>query len=418
MPLLSKDRLIAAACLLVLSTACNCGENRLVSREVEVPVVDGGPTVIPDAGPVEVDAGTVDAGMPGPWCATDCDCGAGSRCIGASEFADNHCEPGTNTCPTICAVSCGSGTQCVNGACVPIPCTGTNCVNSAFAVSVAGKYQTYYELDIHSFAERSQNIADLIDLLARALSGNANCANGSSDPLDQLLCVVLDLATQNLHAPPWVQQLLNTLSGVFKFGNQPIIVRGTMELAETTDGHLYATEAWKEMWMSYNGQLINVMNSPMVGTLGTFSVTVKTFEGSRDTTHVTLGPREVEFDVNKLMVNLINVGIAAASQNKARDVGELMELILCDQIPSKTNPLYAVCVIAAGQLAQNFVIKQGLGGIHIQDQRAVIIDADKNAICDGLGTPTARGSLGGGITNGITSGALGAFPASNWYGTK
>ncbi|MBX7115622.1 MAG: hypothetical protein K1X64_14930 [Myxococcaceae bacterium] len=402
-------RLLAVAWLAAVTTACNCGGAVLVSREPD-PVDAGMPLVQVDAGTPEVDAG-----MPGPWCGTDCDCAFGSRCIGASELAGNHCEPGTNTCPTICAVTCGSGTQCIGGTCQPIPCTGSSCP-SAFGVSVAGKYNTHYEFDIHSFAERSQNIAKLIDLLASALSGNAACTT-QTDPFEQLLCVVLDLATQNLRAPPWVQNLLAVLSGMFKFGNQPIIVNGTMELAETVDGHLFATESWNEMWMSYNGQLINVMNSPMVGSVGNFSVTVKTFEGYRDTTHVVLGPREVEFDVNKLLVNIINVGIQAGSQNRARDVGELFELILCDQV-QVTNPLYGVCVLAANELAKQFQIKQGFGGMHIDNQRGAIIDVDMNGLADSLGTTTARGSLNGGITNGITSGAFGGFPATNWYGVK
>lgn len=413
MPFVPQSRLISLLVLTALWSGCNCGGDAIiVSREPD-PVVDAGLIVPADAG--APDAGAADAGMPGPWCATDCDCAAGSRCIGASELSGNHCEPGVNTCPTICVITCGSGTQCVNSTCQPIPCTGSNCT-TAFSVSVAGKYQTYYEFDIHSFAERSQNIAKLIDLLASALSGTASCTS-QTDPVEQLLCVVLDLATQNLHAPPWVQNLLAVLSGMFKFGNQPIIVRGSMELAETVDGHLYATEAWNEMWMSYNGQLINVMNSPMVGSVGNFSVTVKTFEGYRDTTHVVLGPREVEFDVNKLLVNIINVGIQAGSQNRAHDVGELFELILCDQLKG-TNPLRVVCVLAANELAKQFQIKQGFGGMHIDNQRGAIVDANMDRVADGLGTNTARGSLNGGITNGITSGAFGGFPSTNWYGTK
>jgi hypothetical protein len=177
-----------------------------------------------------------------------------------------------------------------------------------------------------------------------------------------------------------------------------------------------ASERWSELWLDSNGQVINVMNNPMLGANGQITVTVLAFGGSPTAMEVILGPRTVEFDVNKLLVNLINVAIRAGSNNQARDVGELLNLVLCDQITSVQTRL--ACAGIASQLAQDFELNSGLGGVRIDEQRATIHDLDGNGTADALGLPSARGRVTGRMTNGLVSGALGSFPKSSWYGTK
>ncbi|MEW6434946.1 MAG: hypothetical protein AB1730_25885 [Myxococcota bacterium] len=356
-------------------------------------------------------------GFTGPgWCASDCDCPSGQRCVATTgELTTNECQPGAGTCNVPCPMACGAGTQCLNGACTTVPCLGTNCTSS-FATSVQGRYLTYYELDIHEFADKATDIAKLLDVLRAALSGQgATCANQTT-PEGQLLCIVVSLIASNIQAPPWVGQLIGVLADAFRFGNSPVRARGVMNLAEQGT-QLYASETWSELWLNYNGQQLDVMNSPTLGQNGRITVTVRAYGGVRSATEVILGPREIEFDVNKLLVNLINVAITAASNNQAHDVGELLDLVLCSNIPV-TNPNYLVCTSAAQSLASNFELESGLGGIRFTQQRATIYDLDNNGIADALGLPGARGSVAGSMTNGFVSGALGPFPASNWYGTK
>jgi len=351
------------------------------------------------------------------WCASDCDCGTGERCVaGTGELVGNSCQPGgTNTCATPCGGVCGAGLQCVNGSCQVTPCVGTNCTSGA-AISVQGTYFTYYELDISQFANRASDVAKLLDLLSAALNGNAMCGSQTT-PEGQLICIVVSLIAQNIHAPPWVAQLINVLADAFRFGNTPIKAKGVMQLAENPNLQLFASERWTEMWLDYNGQVMNVMNNPALGANGNISVTVLAFGGTRSPSEVFLGPRSIEFDVNRLLVNLINVAISAASNGRAHDVGELIDLILCSNVPI-TDPNYVVCTAAASQFAQNFQLPIGLGGIDITQQRATIYDLDNDGVADALGLPNARGSVTGSMTNGLVSGDLGAFPNSNWYGTK
>lgn len=355
-------------------------------------------------------------GVVAGWCASDCDCPSGQRCVATTgELPTNECQPGVGTCSMPCATACGAGTQCVNGVCTVSPCVGTNCV-STFSTSVQGRYLTYYELDIHEFADRASDVAKLLDVLRAALSGQGASCGNQTTPEGRLLCVAVSLIAANIQAPPWVGQLIGVLADVFRFGNAPIKARGVMNLAES-GVTLYASEVWTEMWLTYNGQSLNVMNSPTLGQNGQIRVTVRAFGGTRSATEVILGPRDIEFDVNKLLVNLINVAITAASNNQAHDVGELLDLVLCSNLPV-TNPNYVVCTAAAQALAQNFELESGLGGVRITQQRATIYDLDGNHIADALGLPGARGSVTGSMSNGLVNGALGPFPASNWYGTK
>jgi hypothetical protein len=213
-----------------------------------------------------------------------------------------------------------------------------------------------------------------------------------------------------------VGQLITVLGDAFKFGNSPIRARGTMNVAES-GATLSGSEVWSEMWLVYNGQQLNVINNPVLGANGTISVTVHAFRGTRTATEVNFGPREVSFDVNRLIVSLINVVISAASNNQAQDVGSLLDLVLCSQLPA-TGSSYLLCTVAAAELAKNFKLDSGLGGVSMSSQKATIYDLDHNNIADAFGLPSARGTVAGEMGNGIISGALGASPASNWYGTK
>jgi hypothetical protein len=410
--------LISAIAVCLGASACDCGGGQLVSTpDMHGGSGGGGHSMVPPPMPV-------DAGMPPPptgWCSNDCDCPTGSACLTTGgELTNNSCQPGTNTCDRPCSTPCGPGTTCQNGVCVAAPCTDPSCMMTMMppgGVTVAGTYNTAYEFDIHDFASKAADIDGLLMVLNAALNGNVMCGS-TSTPAGQLICLALNLIAQNIHAPPWVSQLITVIDGIFKFGGQPITAKGVMQLAEAPDGTLSAAESWSEMWMEYNSTTYNVMNNPMFGTNGNISVTVHAFGGSRSISEVVLGPRDIDFDVNKLIVNLINVAISAASNGQATDVGGLIDLILCDQIQGSTAD-YALCIGAASQLAQAFKLDSGLGGIHIDAQSATIYDDDNDGYADHLGRQSpvsARGSVVGSMSNGLVDGDLGAFPSSNWYG--
>jgi hypothetical protein len=287
---------------------------------------------------------------------------------------------------------------------------------TSHTTTINGRYQTYYELDISEFAQRASDIVKLLDLLRAISQGMTTNCNSLGGIEQQLICYVGNLVAQNVQAPPWVGQLLQVLSDMFRFGNRPLKARGVMDVVEGQLSRVAASESWSELWLDYNGQVVNVMNNPMLGANGQITVTVLAFGGTRTAQEVILGPRLIEFDVNKLLVNLINVAIMAGSNNRARDVGELINLILCDQISSVQTRL--ACGALARQLADDFELGSGLGGLRFDEQRATIHDLDGNGTADALGLPSARGRVTGRMTNGFVSGALGPFPNSSWYGTK
>jgi hypothetical protein len=403
--------LISLVAVSLAAAACNCGGGQLIST--------------PDQhGVPKPDAGAMPPPPPPPMgCTNDCDCGPGTVCLSSGgELSGNSCQMGTNTCARPCTTPCGAGTTCQMGVCVTAPCVGPTCNMTTMppgGVGVAGTYKTFYTFDIHDFASKAADIQQLLDVLNAALNGNLMCG-ASTGAAAQLICIAVNLIAQNIHAPPWVSQLITVLSGIFKFGDTPVTAKGLMQLAEASDGTLSAAETWSEMWLNYNGMTYNVMNSPMLGTNGQISVTVKAFGGYRTTNEVILGPRDINFDVNKLIVNLINVAISAGSNNQAQDVGGLITLVLCDQLPI-TSTDHTVCVAAATQLAQAFTLDSGLGGIHLDEQRGLIYDDDNDGHADAFGRETpvsARGSVRGDMSNGLVDGALGPFPASNWYGVK
>lgn len=396
--------------------ACDCGSGALVTSGDKQP----------SPGPQQPAPTTPVVTTPAGWCGGDCDCPTGTRCISTGgELTGNSCQAGMNTCDRPCAVTCGAGTTCQLGVCATAPCLDpTQCsttpMNPPGGVTVTGTYHTAYELDVHEFADKAATIGALLDVLSAALMGNAQCGSQST-PQGQLICLAVTLIAQNIHAPPWVAQLIQVLAGVFRFGDAPVLAKGTMQLVENANTTITAAESWSEMWMVYNGVSYNVMNSPTLGTNGQITVTVKAFTGTRTTNEVNLGPRKIEFDVNKLLVNLINVAISAGSNNQAHDVGELLDLVLCAQIATVSPANYLLCKTAANQLAQTFELDSGLGGITLVDQKGLIYDDDNDGKADGFGRSnptTARGSVRGEMSNGLVSGDLGVFPKSNWYGVK
>jgi hypothetical protein len=406
--------------LISLCAACDCGAGALVSTSDQNPTPGPQPTQ-PAAPPPMV---TTPAG----WCANDCDCGPSSRCIGTNgELIANSCQPGTNTCAKPCAVTCGAGTTCQAGACVAAPCVLASCMNGSATgtpppggVTVTGTYQTAYELDVHEFAGRAADVGKLLDVLTAALNGQATlCSQASSS--GQLVCIASQLIANNVNAPPWVGQLVQVLAGVFRFGDAPVTAKGVMQLAESSNGTVTASETWSEMWLVYAGTSYNLMNGPTLGTNGQIKVTVKAFGGTRNFGDVVLGPRSVELDVNKLVVNLINVVITGVSGGVAHDVAELLDVVLCSQVQSVSTSQYLVCKTAAASLAKKLELETGLGGVDIDEQRGIIYDDDLDGKADFLGRASpvsARGTVKGDMSNGAVSGDLGAFPKSNWFGAR
>lgn len=419
--------------LCALVAGCDCGGSALVKTGGSGPAgvirADGGTaggaaggTAGGIVGGGSVGGGSVVGGSGGgpvdDWCSSDCDCPMGQRCIATGyEIILNRCQPSTspNACTVPCSPTCPMGQQCVNGTCVNNPCTGPMCATT-FNTNINGRYQTYYELDISEFAQRASEIGRLIDLLRAITSGMTTNCNSLGSIEQQLICYVGNLVSQNVQAPPWLTQLFQVLSDMFRFGSRPLKARGVMELVEGQMARVSGAEQWSELWLDYNGQVVNVMNNPTLGANGQITVTVHGFGGSRTAMEVILGPREIEFDVNKLLVNLFNVAIQAGSNNQAHDVGELLDLVLCSRISSAQSRL--ACAALANQLAQDFELNSGLGGLRFTEQRATIHDLDGNGTADALGLPSARGTVTGSMSNGLVSGALGPFPRSSWYGTK
>lgn len=348
---------------------------------------------------------------PPGWCGSDCDCAGGSRCVNVgSELTGNECQPGPNTCAKPCPSACAAGSVCQAGACVAAPCLGGSCAG--------GPMRTFYELDIHEFAGQAARIDTLLDVLKAALNGNGVPCTPTT-VTGQLICTAANLASQNIRAPAWVGKLIDVLAGMFKFGDKPIIARGILNLAESHDGRITGSEKWTEMVLEYDGAVYDVMQSPTLGTNGQITVTVKAFSGTRTSNELMLGAREIEFDVNKLVINIINIVIGAASGGQANDVPGLIDLVLCKHLTSATQN--AACKAAGNQLGKQLALEVSLGGVKLASQRGVIYDDDKDGKPDGYARATpvsARGTVVGEMSNGLVAGSLGAFSKSNWYGAR
>jgi hypothetical protein len=217
-----------------------------------------------------------------------------------------------------------------------------------------------------------------------------------------------------VQAPSWVNQLLQTLQGLFQFGSMPVTANGTMTLTQGANNALSATETWSTLYVEYNGQVLDLMNNPVLGSSGSVSVSIPAFGGTRDQANVYLGSRDVNLDVDKFIIALIDVLINAATSGQATDIGGLLDLLICDQLTSLSQE--AACLIAVSALTSNITADSGLGGFTFSHQNAPILVPMNSNVASGLGTQAAPGSLVGSMTNGIISGDLG--PTSNWYGTR
>jgi len=307
-------------------------------------------------------------------------------------------------------------TTCQNGVCVIAPCVGPMCSTTTMppgGVTVTGTYDTFLPVRHPRLRAEGRRDRSAARRPQRRAQRQTRSAARSRPRRISWSASPSSFIAQNIHAPPWGWgQLIQLLSGVFKFGDTPVTAKGVMQLAEASDGTLSAAETWSEMWLEYDATVYNVMNSPSLGTNGNISVTVKAYGGVRTTNEVILGPRDINFDVNKLLVNLINVAISAGSNNQAHDVGELFGLVLCDQLHRRVERLLAVR--GGGDPARQSVrARFGAGRPSSRGAARVIYDDDNDGKADAFGRDipvSARGSLRGSMSNGLVDGDLGPFP--------
>jgi hypothetical protein len=404
-----------AAALLV----AGCGSDHLIEANDS----DSGTPVAPNPTPTP----QPDGGPPVSACHSDCDCGSGSYCAPATAETGATCLPGNNTCPKTCP-ACGPYQQCntTTGTCVPLTCPGQvtcgngyycaangTCQPNSTEISVDGVWKTTYGMDVSEFAQNAQIALVILDLLNALVTGQGTCANLST-PYGELLCYIVQYAGVNLQAPPFVSQLLSTLEDLFKFGSSPVTAQGQMTLAQGANNTLSATESWSSVWVNFNGQQLDLMHSPVLGTNGQVTVTVPPFGGYRDASSVYLGPRDVSLDVNHFLIALIDVAIDAFTNGQATDIPSLVDLVLCTQLPTAGDQL--ACALAAQSFLGNLTASSGLGGFHMDHQNAPLFDTGNTGTANELATPAAQGALLGSMSNGVVSGELG--PSSGWYGTR
>src|SRR5207237_1246805 len=98
--------------------------------------------------------------------------------------------------------------------------------------------------------------------------------------------------------------------------------------------------------------------------------------------------------------------------NQAHDVGELLGLLLCDQLPVGSSD-YLLCEAAATQLANKFKLDSGLGGIHLDEQRGLIYDDDNDGFADAFGREMPKSARGKGWAPCSTQ-SVAALSSSDW----
>jgi len=268
-------------------------------------------------------------------------------------------------------------------------------------------------MDVSEFAQNANIALVILDLLNALVTGQGTCGNLST-PYGQLLCYIVQLVGVNIQAPPFVSQLLTTLEDLFKFGSSPVTAQGQMTLTQGANNTLSATESWSSVWVQFNGQQLDLMHSPVLGSNGQVTVTVDAFGGTRDATSVYLGPRDVELDVNHFLIALINVAIDAFTNGQANDVPSLIDLVICNSLPTASDQI--ACALAAQSFLGSLTASSGLGGFHMDHQNAPLFDTGNTGTANELATPAAPGALLGSMSNGVVSGELG--PTSGWYGTR
>jgi len=399
----------------------------LVACGKDTALLQNGPPDTVTSGNPPSDGGVADGGSPVKTCASDCDCGTGSRCAPASGEAPAQCVAGTNTCPVQCMPACGANQVCdmQTGTCDQLHCPsqvtcGANqycdangiCQANATELSVDGVWNTSYTVDVHQFAQTEGTVLVILNLLDALLTGQASCSGSS--PTEQLLCFIFDLVGAQVMAPPWVNQLLQTLEDLFKFGSSPVVAVGQMTLTQGSNQALAGTETWSSLLVNYNGSQLDLMNSPVLGSNGNVTVTVHPFTGTRDPGNVYLGPRSVDLDVNHFIIALADVAIDAATNGQATDIASLLDLAICNPLPNATELI--ACYAAASSLASSITASSGLGGFDISNQSAPVLDPNNTGRATNLALPSAPAALVGSMSNGVVSGNFG--PTSSWYGTR
>jgi hypothetical protein len=351
-------------------------------------------------------------------CAAGLSCNAGGQCVSNCTPNCTGLQCGNDGCGGSCG-TCVSGQTCNAGG----QCVSTCSITNPYVTVNGAPWNTTYNLDIASFTEQAQNVSEILTILNEIATGQGACSSLST-PMGVIACIVsIVIIQQGVTVPPFVSQLLTTLQSLFQFGGQTIQATGVMQLVEGTPcpDTLSATETWTHLYMQYNGQQLDFMNSPVLGSAGNVTVTVNPFTGTRDMNNVYLGPRDINFDVNKFIVALIDVGINAATCGQATDVGSLIDLLLCSNIDPIQDPTdYVLCTSAASAIANDFTISSGAGGFHFDSQNAQIIDTQGTGVADELGTQSCPGSVTGQMYNGIISGDLNPScgPPSTWYGAR
>jgi hypothetical protein len=282
---------------------------------------------------------------------------------------------------------------------------------------VAGSYATHYQLDVGAFARHAGDLATLLRVLDAVLEGRGSSCVAEGSLESRLLCLVLGLAAARAPPPPWVGQLVALLSDLFRLGGSPLRAQGVLTLSEAGD-RLSATETWSALWATYDGQVLDLMQAPVLGAAGTLTVSLPPFTGSRTDGAVRFGPRRVDFDVDRLLVRLLEVAISAASGGQVRDVGGLLDALVCRPLVGGARQDYLGCLLLVRTFASRFELASGLGGLSLASQQAPVLPGGRSGLAASLGTAAAPGTLQGQLSNGLVSGALGPFPRSAWYGTR
>jgi hypothetical protein len=341
------------------------------------------PLADPDAGPVRVDGGQ------GPADGGHAGADAGS--------------PGDGGAPA------GSGTP----ACVP----GEGACPARPPAQVEGTYLTHYQLDVTGLAAATADLATLLRVVDAVLRGGAGACVAEGSLEARLLCLVLGVAAARAPPPPWVGQLATVLSDLFKLGASPLRASGVLTVLEQGD-RLQASESWTALWATYDGQVLDLMASPVLGSAGTLTVSLPPFAGARTASALAFGPRRVDLDVNLLLVHLLDVIISAGSGGRAGDVGGLLDLLLCRPLWSSSPADALGCSLVTTAFARRFELRSRFGGLEVASQQAAIVAGSSGLRAASLGTAGSPGPLRGSLSTGLVSGPLGPFPRTSWYGVR
>lgn len=277
----------------------------------------------------------------------------------------------------------------------------------AAVLAAAGTYRTHYQLEVSAFASASPELATLLEVLQALLEGRATACPGLEA---QLLCLALARSVaQAPPPPPWVGELLAVLTDLFRLGATPLRAAGELTLVEHGD-RLAATEAWTSLWVEHGGRTLDLLAGPEP-----LAVVAPPFEGTRTATELTLGPRRVAFDAERLLVRLLGVAISAGSGGRAHDVAGLLDQVLCRPLLDQGSADALACVLVARTLADRLESRSRPGGLAIRAQTARLGGA---VVAETLGTAAAPGSLQGELSNGLQAWPLAPAPRTAWQGLR